>query len=360
MPGPPNCTFHDLGDDLREWGVLELVVPLFAPDLPWAGSIPRGRPPAAAAEERVEFDILKRMFKINIGSLPDLLPDKTLSENEFRVCENSLRPLLVFLESVVLGDPGSVLASAPVAGEDDETEEGRKMKEEKSKKIRAWTSVLVPGAWATTGRAILNSMSTYVAAAVGFKQATGTATSIRRGTAVGSTAGAAAGAATTTSNIDKLRALGELVREDDGTSMAERCRPYLRLELGLEELRKATENAESIAVVNRNATTPEAQPSEQEVSETNWTELRPRQVSSQLFYLLRDRTCRPMNQFFHRAKLQLDGFLLDSLNEPVRLDIFLSSCPPPPPTWWRRGWYTSVTRSVPPTIRYCYLMGLVG
>jgi hypothetical protein len=345
-------TFHNLDEEFPGWAILANVLPLFVADMPWTVSIPMGRPPTAAASDEVEFDNLKREFRIKIGALPDLLPEKTLSAQEFNVCKNALMPLLHFLENVV---PISVPISnthAPAADEYDKAEDSKKKKDEKSQRmagVRAWASVLIPAGWTDAGTALVNNLSRFITAAVAYTQAAGTATAVRRGTAPRP----APDTGNNILNLDKLRTLGEFIQKNIGGDLVELCKPYLRLELDLQEFKEAADHAEDIAELFKDAAIPEPEPGGQEVSETNWKELKPRQVSCKLFYLLRERTsCQPENEFqeakFHEAKLQLDGSQLDSLGESVRLDIFLSSCPPLPPTWWRQGWYTLVSRSVIP------------
>lgn len=351
--------FYTLDEDLPGWGIFELVQPFFASNLPWTPVVPSGLSQDKSAPYKVRFDTSKRTFRAHLTALPGLLPDKTLSEPEFRVCRNALRPLLCFLDSLVsdtipVGSPG-VGDDTTMAGD---TDKGKKDGEEAAAKmagLRLWTSSLVPQGWVTGGTALLANLTNFVTTALAFTQAAGTATSLRQRGAVG-----ANHLSTETdddelesaTNLDNLRSLGQFIRRNPGTDPVELCRDHVRLKILLDQLEQATHVAGEVCSVFASTLIPKPPPDGKEISETNWEELRPRQVSSQLFYLLRERTCWPRlagkkrrpERKFHEAKLQLDGFLLDSITDSVRLDVFLSSCPPPPFTRWRQGWYTAVSR----------------
>lgn len=334
-------TFHSLNEDFPEWAILEIVLPLFAADVPWIASIPESRPPTEAASDEVEFDNLKRKFRIKIGALPGLVPDKVLSSTEFRLCGNRLMPLLKFLESVAPTSVPVANTTVLAADEDDQPEDGKKKKDEKplqTARVRNWAGGLIPAVLVDAGAAVFSGLSKLVTAAAAYTQAAGTVTSVRRGIALRPTPDTEE----RTLNIPKLRKLGEFIRKNKGADLVKLCKPHLRLELDLEEFKRAAEDAESIGKLFNTMAISKPPPGGQEVSETNWEELKPRQVSCQLFYLLREGTCRPINKF-HEAKLQLDGSLLDSLGDSFRFDIFLSSCPPLPPTHWRQVWYTLVS-----------------
>jgi hypothetical protein len=332
-------TFHSLNEDFPEWAILEIVLPLFAADVPWTVSIPESRPPTEAASDEVEFDNLKRKFRIKIGALPGLVPDKVLSSTEFRLCGNRLMPLLKFLESVVPTSVPVANTPVPAVDDDDQPEDGKKKKDET--RVRTWAGGLIPAVLADAGAAVFSGLSKLVTAAAAYTQAAGTVTSVRRGIDVRPTPDTGE----RTLNIPRLRKLGEFIQKNKGADLVKLCRPHLRLELDLKEFKRAAEDAESIDKLFNTMAISKPQPGGQEVSETNWEELKPRQVSCQLFYLLREGTCNSTNRY-HEAKLQLDGSLLDSLGDSFRFDIFLSSCPPLPPTHWRQVWYTLVSRLV--------------
>ncbi|KAK3353393.1 hypothetical protein B0T25DRAFT_209517 [Lasiosphaeria hispida] len=344
-------SFHNLDEDLRGWAIVELVLPLFTSELSWDIVIPQRRSTADAAADKVEIDNLKRSFKIEIGALPAALPDRTLSETELRACEDALKPLLEFLENLVLQKPASISGSdsqSPVGAVHDKTDDEKK-KEQESRFYMARVRY-----WAATGSTFLYNLSKFVSATFTYPQLTGTATFSRRGTVPNPTP-------TTTErelNLDKLQALGAFVQSKQGPDLMEHCKPYLQLRVDRTDLQEAVSAAKNIFDVFTAAKLPALPADGTKVSETKWDKLKPQLVSCQLFSLLRNRTCRPKNEF-HKAKLQLDGLLLDSLGESIRLDVFLSSCPPlVPPICWRQGWYTLVDRKKyrPPTLDLCRIM----
>ena len=352
--------FYNLDEDLPGWAVFEVVQPLFALDLPWVPAFPKGRSSTRDAADEVRFDTSKRKFRAHITALPSLLPDKTLSEPEFRVCKNALKPLLCFLDSIV---SDAIPETEPgLASEDEFDADIIKKKRDKQNEVaarmaglRLWASLVVP-------QGLLTNLTNLVSWA--YTQAAGSATSVRRhipGPVAVAFPAIEGDDDASSPKLDNLRALGKLIQRSHQKDLMKTCKEFIRFNVSLDQLEKATNDAGEVGSVFASTSIPQAPPDGQEITDTNWEELRPWQLSCQLFYLLRERTCRPLlgskggqpERKFHDAKLQLDGFLLDSVTESLRLDVFLSSCPSPPlPSWqssappshWRQGWYTSVNR----------------
>jgi hypothetical protein len=333
MDNIPHYTYFE---EEYEWQVFKRIQPLFKSDLKWE-PCPKASDPERSltndAVDAVKFDTLIVSFEAEMLILPSLLPEKPLLRPEFLSCRDKLRTLLGLLESLV--DKTVVKAAV-----DEEAPTGM---------LWRWgTSDYYGGipqmqnwAWVVgTANLVKTATKTMFNKLTGW-HASPTSRSAAASIGISSMANTRMTATWPDDNAPpvyhNLKALGRLVEQHRDTA------PYVALKHPVDFFKEAVKYAKRVRRAFKKTAIPERTFGTREVPETNWEEFEPLNVSCRLFYLLQIGTsgCK-----LHEAKLQLDGTRLDSPSEPLRLDVFVSSCPGSSSARpdWRQSHFTMVRR----------------
>uniref|UniRef100_A0A8H7N3M9 Peptidase S8/S53 domain-containing protein n=1 Tax=Bionectria ochroleuca TaxID=29856 RepID=A0A8H7N3M9_BIOOC len=324
-----------LGDE-EEWQLLMLIQPLFALELPWGFIATKSLSDAEAAAEAADFVSTIGLFKSDVRALPGCLPKSFLSATEFGNCRKDLRNLLTFFDGLVdnnvsmIDEVGELLPpseGAPStwgAGLYQNVSHVITWMNPKSKDAGVWAFLTQPF---TAIAQIVTRKVDQTTGNVRVPDATSEAPEYR--------------------NLDDLAewvqkhklhteswAQGHQHRE-----VIAECQAFLTLKHPITKFQKGAAILRSAMRKLKSPSLNKSLSPKREIATTNWKHPKPRQLSHQLYCLLQKRTCHFNGA--HKAKLQLDGFLLDNLNEELRLDVFLSSCPPPCDKVWLPGQYTS-------------------
>ncbi|CAI6097456.1 unnamed protein product [Clonostachys chloroleuca] len=324
-----------LGDE-EEWQLLMLIQPLFALELPWGFTPTKSLSDAEAAAEAADFVSTIGLFKSDVRALPGCLPKGFLSATEFGNCRKDLRDLLTFFDGLVdnnvpmvdrvdeLLPPSDGAPSTWGAGLYQNVSHVITWMNPKSKDAGVWAFLTQP--FTAIAQIVMRKVD-HTTGNMKVSDATSEAPEYR--------------------NLDNLAewvqkhklhteswAQGHQHRE-----VIAECQAFLTLKHPVTKFQKGAAILRSTMRKLKSPSLNKSPSPKREIATTNWKYSQPRELSHQLYCLLQKRTCHFNGD--HKAKLQLDGFLLDNLNEELRLAVFLSSCPPPCDKVWLPGQYTS-------------------
>ncbi|CAH0054820.1 unnamed protein product [Clonostachys solani] len=282
--------YAKLDEDFELWRIFQSVQPIFLQDLDWNYD-PKSSDKNKAASDGLAFEPFHDYFRRDVKDLPGLCPSIRLSRDQLSLCQRWLKRLLDSLEVFVAA--GVVKAAAAR-----EPQRQRWIDIPNWKQLMELTGRLFTGATVEAGR-----------------RPEGNVAQLPPAEATLESSPASPGI---TPKYHKLQALGQLFSQQP-----EKARQWLNVRQPLKRFVEARLAILAVRQGFRNLEPPNIKLDISGTTEAKWDNVKSQTASASLYDFVQYSTsvCRS-----HQAKLQLHGTLLDSCDETVERDIFLSPC----------------------------------